>query len=270
MRNSIRISMVLWALCTHLALSGCGGGGGSQPVAQNTGSTSPAPAESARNSYALTEDTYGLQNATFMAATRNDASIVLRAAIATSMTDPDFTTVFRIDITQPTQLSGPGSYAIGGDGAAMPAFPGEILVFNGHQSSLLHTVSGTITFTSCGRNSGDVLAGNFAITVEDGNSAVLPPPAYAIKGNFSFVLDTFGALIPAISPIPVAAAGYYDAKCASCHALGSYDPTAAGAPDLALKGGELPGRFIPDQPGHDAITLSATEIRDLMIFLNAQ
>lgn len=270
MRNSIRIFMVLCAICAHVALSGCGGGGGSEPVAQNTGTISPPPAKSARNSYALTEDSYGLQNATFMSATRSDASIVLRAAIASSMTDPNFTTVFRIDILQPTQVSGPGSYAIGGDGAAMPKFPGEILVFNGHKSSLLNTASGTVTFSSYGKNSGEVIAGNFAITVEDRNSSTLPRPAYAIKVNFSFVLDTFGVLIPVISPVPAAAAGYYDAKCASCHALGSYDPTATGAPDLALKGGEMTARFIADQPGHDAITLSATEIRDLMIFLNAQ
>src|SRR6266567_3266895 len=97
MRNSIRIFMVLGAISAHVVMSGCGGGG-SEPVAQNTGATSPPPAESARNSYALTEDTYGLQNATFMSATRSDASIVLRAAIATSMTAPNFTTVFRIDI----------------------------------------------------------------------------------------------------------------------------------------------------------------------------
>lgn len=269
MRNSFRIFMVLCAICVHVVLSSCGGSG-SGPVAQNSGAISPPPTESARNSYALTEDTYGLQNATFMSATRNDACIVLRAAIATSMTDPNFTTVFRIDIPQPTQVSGPVSYAIGGDRATIPKFPGEFLVFNGHNSSLLNTASGTITFTTYGKNSGEVLAGNFAITVEDQNSAILPRPAYAIKGNFSFVLNTFGALIPAASPVPASAAGYYDAKCASCHALGSFDPTTTGAPDLALKGGEVTARFTAAQPGHEDITLSASEIRDLMIFLNAQ
>jgi hypothetical protein len=269
MKNNIRTFMVLNAIFAHFALSGCGGGG-AEPVAENTLATSPPPAESARNSYALTEDAYGLQNATFMSATRNDASIVLRAAIATSMTDPNFSTVFRIDIPQPTQVSGPVSYAIGGDGATIPKFPGEILVFNGHKSSLLNTASGTITFTSYGKNSGEVLAGNFAITVEDHNSAILPRPAYTIKGNFSFVLNTFGALIPATSPVPAAADGYYNAKCASCHALGSFDLTTIGAPDLALKGGEIAARFTADQPGHDDVTLSASEIRDLMIFLNAQ
>jgi hypothetical protein len=161
---------------------------------------SSSPVESARNSYALTEDTYGLQNATFMSATRSDASIVLRAAIATGMTDPDFTTVFRIDIPQPTQVSGPGSYAIGGDGATIPKFPGEILVFNGHKSSLLNTASGTITFTSYGKNAGEVLAGNFAITVEDQNSDTMPRPAYAIKGNFS--LSSIPPARSLLRPIP--------------------------------------------------------------------
>ena len=78
MRNGFQIFMVLCAICVHVVLSGCGGSG-SGPVAQNSGAISPPPAESAGNSYALTEDTYGLQNVTFMSATRSDASIVLRA-----------------------------------------------------------------------------------------------------------------------------------------------------------------------------------------------
>jgi hypothetical protein len=146
----------------------------------------------------------------------------------------------------------------------------EICFSNGHGSTLLNTVSGTITFTSYGENSGERVAGSFTAVVEDHNSADLPRPAYSVKGNFSFVVNSSGALTPAPVPVPVAAAGYYDAKCAPCHSLGNHDLTfAGGAPDLALMGGEVPGYFAAGEPGHKGITLTAQEIHDLKILLNA-
>jgi hypothetical protein len=275
MKNSGRVLMTLCAIIAHVALSGCGGGGPAPgaPGSSALSSVSPAavnvtPLASVGNSYALTEDGYGLQNATFMAATRSDASLILRAALAGSMTDPEFTTVFRIDIPQPAQLS-VGTYAIGGSAGNIPRFPGEILFFNGHKSTLLNTVSGTISFTAFGTHSGNLIAGNFAVQVADQNSTLLPRPLYAVEGNFSFALDTYGALVPTPSPLPIAAAGYYNTKCASCHALGTYDPTGTGAPDLALKGGEMAAKFTADLPGHANLTLSASELHDLKVFLNA-
>lgn len=277
MRNRKRIALFLGALCVHVMLSGCGGGGSDQG-AQNAGVTTPssslaeagAPAfDNTHNYYSLADDTYGLQNATFLAATRSDSTIVLRAALATGLTDPNFSTVFRIDLLQPAQVSSFGTYAIGSSGANLPAFPGEIIFFNGHKSTLLNTTAGTITFTSYGRNSGDLIAGSFSVQVEDDNFAGVPRPSYLVKGEFSFVLDASGAIVPTPSPVPAAAAGIYDAKCAGCHALGSYDGSANGAPDLALKGGEIAGKFTAGQPGHDGIVLSASEMRDLQILLNA-
>lgn len=264
--------MLLCAISTHLVLSGCGGGGGSG--SPNAGVTTPstppvAVFDSSRNFYSLSEDGYGLQNATFLAATESDVSFVLRAAIATSLTDPNFSTVFRIDVLQPAQISGPGTYAIGGSGANLPAFPGEIIFFNGHKSTLLNTTSGTITFTSYGRNAGDLIAGSFAVQVEDGNSTAVPRPVYSITANFSFVLNTSGAITPIPTPVPVTAAASYDAKCAACHALGGYDTSTNGAPDLALKGGEIAGKFTAGLPGHGNVTLSASEMRDLQVLLNA-
>jgi len=38
---------------------------------------------------------------------------------------------------------------------------------------------------------------------------------------------------------------------------------------LALKGGEIANEFTANLPGHNNITLSATEISDLKILLNA-
>ena len=261
MKNIIGIIMICCALTIQFALSGCGSGGSGG--AQSSGVTPSVPV-TAVNSYSLTED-YGLQKATFMSATNDNGVFAMRAAIANSMTDPNFTDVFRIDILQPSSISRNSTYSIGGNG---PQFSGDILFFNGHKSSLLNTVSGSITFTSYGTNSGDVVAGSFAVQVEDQNSATRP--VYSVKGNFNFVLNTAGVLVPTPSPVPVAASGEYNAKCASCHALGSFDPSSAGgAPDLALKGGEIAGRFTADVPGHNSITLSAIEMNDLKVLLNA-
>ena len=208
-----------------------------------------------------------MQNATFMSATDSNGSFVLRAALASSMTDPNFTTIFRIDILRPSSISGNSTYSIGGNNTSGFQFPGEILFFNGHKSSLLNTVSGSITFTSYGTNSGDVVAGSFAVLVGDQNST--SRPVYSVKGNFSFVLNTSGVLVPTPSPVPAAATAVYDAKCASCHALGGYDSFSAGASDLALKGGRLPGKFTAGVAGHNNITLSAIEMSDLKVLLNA-
>jgi hypothetical protein len=268
--------LIFSVLTANLALSGCGGGGsgGTQDpgvtvhsvVTSDSSTLTPGTAE---NSYSLTEDTYGLQNATFMSAAESSGSIVLRAAIASSMTDPNFTDVFRIDITQ-AMINGPGTYSFGGTDTSAPQFPGDILFLNGHASNLLNTASGTITFTSFGTNSGDVVAGSFAVQVEDQNSSEVPLPVYSIMGNFNFVINTSGVLIPAPSPVPDAAIEEYSAKCASCHTLGSYNPdNLSGAPDLALKGGEIGGKFTAGAAGHEGIALSATEISDLKILLNA-
>lgn len=262
MKNSISIIMILCATTALSILGGCGSGGGGS---QGTVTTTPSNPTVANNTYSLSEDAYGLQKATFMSATNNNGAFVMRAAIADNMTDPDFRTVFRIDIVQPQLINGPGTYAIGSSGS-----PVEILFFNGHQSTLLNTASGTITFTSYGVNPGAVVSGSFEAVVEDQNSDHDPIPTYPVKGSFNFVVNTSGSLVPTPIPVPVAAAGYYNGKCASCHSLGSLDPmSAGGAPDLALEGGEIPDHFTAGQPGHKAITLTAEEINDLKILLNA-
>jgi hypothetical protein len=262
MKQSFRIMMMFCAAASLFALSGCGGGGGGGSQGAVVIDSAPT---AANNSYSLTEDTYGLQNATFMSATKNGDTFIMRAAIADNITDPDFRTVFRIDVVRPQLISGPGTYAIGGEDS-----PVDILFFNGHSSTLLNTVTGTITFTSYGVNSGEMVTGSFAAIVEDHNSGDVQRPTYSVRGNFSFVVNTYGALIPTPVPVPAAAAGYYSAKCNPCHSLGNHDPiSAGGAPDLALKGGEVPDYFSAGEPGHNGITLTAQEIHDLKILLNA-
>lgn len=271
MKNSIRIIMILCAIVTHLALNGCGGGGseesGNAVVTESSDSAvvmessdnamASASSKKAGNSYLLTEDTYGLQNATFMSATNSNGLFVLRAAIASNMTDPNFTTVFRIDILKIRRC---GSYAVG-----VPNAKVGILFFNGHRSTLLNTISGTIKFTSYGAKSGNVVAGSFAVVVQDQNS--ISRPTYPVTGNFRFVVNSSGVLMPTPTPVPAAASGEYNTKCGYCHALGNLDRSSAGgAPDLTLKGGEIDGKFAA---GHNNLTLSPSEMRDLKVLLNA-
>jgi len=283
--KSIRIIMILCVFATHLALNGCGDGGSGETgnatvteSADNAGATESlesagvmessdfagarASSDSAGNSYLLTKDAYGMQHATFMSATNSNGLFVLRAAIADKMTDPNFTSVFRIDILKPQQISGPGSYGIGGHNPKV-----GILFFNGHRSTLLNTVSGNITFTRYGAKSGNVVAGSFAVLIEDQNSN--SRPTYSVKGTFRFVVNSSGVLMPTPSPVPAMASEVYNSKCASCHALGAYDPyNTGGAPDLALKGGEIGDKFAGIS-AHNNITLSASEMSDLKVLLIA-
>lgn len=261
MKNSIRIIMILCALATHLALNGCGGGGsgesGNAVVTESSdNAVASASANKAGNSYLLTEDTYGLQNATFMSATNSNGLFVLRAAIASNMTDPNFTTVFRIDILK---INGPGTYAIG-----VPNAKVEILFFNGHRSTLLNTISGAIKFTSYGAKTGNVVAGSFAVVVQDQSS--ISRPTYPVKGNFRFVVNSSGVLMPTPTPVPAAASEVFNANCASCHTLGIY----GSATDLALKGGEIGSDKYADVPEHKYITLKDPEISYLKILLNSK
>ena len=87
MKYSNRIITIFCAFTALAAFSGCGGGSGG---GQSAGVTVPSTSSEAVSSYELSEDSYGLQNATFMSATNSNGSFVMRAAIADSMTDPGF------------------------------------------------------------------------------------------------------------------------------------------------------------------------------------
>jgi len=263
-RHSIRTALISLALF----FAGCGGGGGgagSAPAAVNSVSSSPA-VQTAASSFTMTSDNYGMENATYLAASNSSLGTVLRAAIASSMTDQNFKTVSRIDI--PAGAAPAGVYSLGAATASTPAFPGSLYFFNGHQSTLLRTVGGTITFTSYGSNSGDRISGSFSAVVEDGGDPSTPKASYTVAANFDFVTDSYGPVLPAPASAALAAAASYDANCASCHSLGSHDPTAASAPDLALKGGTMNGMFTADLPSHQGIRLAASDIKALKVLLN--
>lgn len=252
------------ALFAALFIAGCGGGGGT-PGAVN--GVVPNLTPFAGNAYSVTSDTYGMASPNYLAASSSTLGVVLRSALATSLTDPDFKTVTRIDI--PAGMAAHGSYALGSAAPGTPSFPGAVYFFNGHQSTLLRTVGGTISFSSFGANPGDRVTGSFSALVEDGADSATPKATYTIAASFDFVNETSSAVLPAPAAAS-AAAPSYDAKCASCHALGSYDTTTQGtASDLALKGGKLTAQFGSDLPSHQGVPLAPGELSALKVMLNA-
>jgi hypothetical protein len=165
-----KLLLVFCVLVANFAISGCGGTGTSS--ANDNGNTPEATTDTG-NAYSLSEDSLGLKIANFISATNENGVFTLRVAIANSMTDPNFTDVFRINILQPDQIIAPGTFSIGADGNPSPLC--EILFFNGEQSTRLNT--------------GDLVAGTFAVQVEDDLSSTLPKADYTINGDFSFVVN---------------------------------------------------------------------------------
>ncbi|HJV35337.1 hypothetical protein [Geomonas sp.] len=185
------------AISLPLLLTACGGGGGTQPSGiTTTPSGSPSthsPAVS--SSFAFTADGYGMLHPTFLCASQSSLGLVLRAAIASTLTDPNFQTVIRIDITDACQLVPGGSYSLGGATAGGTPFPGQIYFFNGHPSTLLQSTAGTITFSSIGKNTGDPIAGSFTAVVQDNGSSATPKPTYTIAATFSFSAEGAGPIV---------------------------------------------------------------------------
>ncbi len=265
----MRYATAIITMLLLFLLSGCGGGGGDS--SSSVGAAVPTQqqaAEPVRNSYLLTEDTYGLQNATYLSATLvSDGTVTLRTAIANSMTDPNFLTVFRIDILPSVTVNTGVNYSL--KRGETSTFPGQLYFFNGHSSTLLKTVDGTINFSAFARSNGSTISGSFEALVEDDNFATTPVSTYSIKSNFIYRLDSYGPVLPTPSPVPATATVTYNSKCAECHEPSTVTANKL-APDLALKGGVLNGKFQPNTAGHNSIQLSTTELHDLQILLNAR
>lgn len=249
-----------------LIVAGCGGGGGggNSPVAVDT-----VQPPAAANAFTVTGDSYGMQSATYLSSTKSTLGLVLRAAIATSMTDPDFRTVARIDIPNPAAVSAGTVYALGAGTPGLPAFPGTVYFFNGHPSSLLQTTGGTISFTSYGTGAGQTVAGSFSADILDGSDSAIPKGSYTVSADFSFGTGSSAAVSPAPSPVPAGAAESYSAGCASCHTLGSLDTAAGSGGEVGLKGGKLGAMFPSNGAGHQGIALSAAQVTALKVLLNA-
>lgn len=255
-----------------LLLSACGGGnGGSGPTAINSSTGSPTSSVSAAyNAFNLISDSYGIEDGTYLAATSSSLGLVLRVAVASSMTDPDFRTVARIDTADPAAVGAGTTYALGnaaGAGGAA-AFPGTLFFFNGHSSTLLQTVGGTIAFTSFDRTPGGTIAGSFSALVADDGDSATPKPVYSIAGTFRFTTDGSGPITPATSPVPAGAAALYTSHCADCHSLGELDSSPGTGPELSLKGGRLNTLYAAGSVGHQGVTLTGDDLSALKILLN--
>lgn len=75
--------------------------------------------------------------------------------------------------------------------------------------------------------------------------------------------------VPTPTPTPAPGKAVYDANCAGCHKLGTYD-AAGSAPDLSGKGTAVGGKFpTAGVAGHMGISLSATNLTDIKAFANA-
>jgi len=71
---------------------------------------------------------------------------------------------------------------------------------------------------------------------------------------------------PSPTPTPTTGKALYDADCAGCHRLGSYDTTGS-APDL-YQSTRVDSYYSAGSSGHKGLTLSATDISNLKAFLN--
>jgi hypothetical protein len=187
-RHAIKIAI----LALTLIVAGCGGGGGGNSPAANGVVTTPAQALATANSFTVATDSYGMQSATFLSSTKSSLGIVMLAAIATSMTDPNFKTVSRIDIAPNAAINTSSVYSLGAATANSPAFPGMLYFLNGQTSSLLKTVDGTISFTAFGSNSGDRISGSYRAIIEDGNDTATPKARYTVAASFDYTTDSFG------------------------------------------------------------------------------
>ena len=85
----------------------------------------------------------------------------------------------------------------------------------------------------------------------------------------SFLDAPTATTTPTPAPAPTTGQGTYDANCASCHRLGTYD-TSGSAPNLSGDGSEVDDEYRAGVSGHKGITLSATEISNLKTFLNSK
>jgi hypothetical protein len=253
--------------CSVITCAGCGGGSGAPGSTGAAPSSTTARSDGSGGSFLITSDDYGVENPTYLSATRSGAALILRAAVASSMTDPDYATVFRIDISDPGAVGISGSYSLGPATPAAP-FPGALYLFNGHHSTLLQAVGGTISFDTYGTSPGDSISGSFDLIVLDAGDSAVPSRGYRVAGSFSFISGNYGPILSAPVPVPAGAGNLYLGRCAPCHSLGSFDPSRENGPELGLKGGRLDALYRTGSAGHQGIALAPAEVAALKILLN--
>jgi hypothetical protein len=200
-----------------VSLSGCGAGGASSGVAATaptatsavasasappSGPLYPAPMSAAtpplvqpaagRDYFTVTDDDYGLIRPNFYYSTDNDSFWSIQANVARGVTDSEAVAVYRIDIPKNAGPLPPlnRTFSIE-EGTGQEKFPGEFLVLNGAKSGHKKVERGTITFTPDSTAGGRV-TGSFDVTLTDYDGNMLPAPQYRLKGNFCFVMGSYG------------------------------------------------------------------------------
>lgn len=142
------------------------------------------------NYFVVTSDDYGIRTPNFYYSTNNESFWSVQAAVAENVTDPDFRSVIRIDITKENGVMPDinKSFSIE-DNPQYEKFPGSILVPNGQKSTGRKVERGLISFET--GSSGNV-KGSFDVVLTDYDSATVPAPRHRLEGNFKFVMGTYG------------------------------------------------------------------------------
>ena len=126
--------------------------------------------------------------------TNNNAFWSVQAAIADTVSDPEFKTILRIDIPKsedaPLPNLGGRTFAFE-ESALHDKFPGRVIVFNGKKSVLKKVESGTISFTP-DSSAADHVNGSFDVVLIDYDVPTVPAPRYHLRASFSFQMGTYG------------------------------------------------------------------------------
>lgn len=236
-----------------------------------TASLNAPAAASSSNYLKITRDEYGLLTPNFYYSSDNAYFWSIQASVADSVNDPNYRCIIRIDIPKTEnrviQLAGK-TYSLGDD-TRNEKFPGEFYVFNGHASAHKKIEQGTISFSTASDLSLAV-TGTFDVVVADHDSQLAQKPRYRIAGEFAVAVGSSGPANPLPAEIyPTLGKDAYDGSCASCHALGEYDSSAESAPEMAMRGGELPTVYDAAAAHHQAIALDDGAMTALRVFVNA-
>lgn len=170
-----------------LSFQGCGSSGGPSPL--------DAPYREGEKAHYMeitaTDYTFAAQPNYFYSVD-NQVLWSIQANIASSQTDINSRTVFRIDIFK-SGLSLPllnKAFSIEAEGKH-EKFPGIFAVFDGKLSTAKKVESGTIVF-SPDSVMAEYVSGSFDVTMTDYDSPAAVAPEYFLKGLFSFTMDACG------------------------------------------------------------------------------
>jgi hypothetical protein len=180
-------ALLLCALALLPLACGNGGGGGGTTAGANNNQ-----GKADINYLTVTSDNYGLLTPNFYYSVNNNVLWSIQSSVASSIWDPNFRSVIRIDIektggimpviNKPFSIEDNGQYE---------KFPGTFSVFNGQESVLKKVEQGTIVFTADSNPSG-IVSGVFDVILTDYDASLISPPLYHISGTFHFTMGTYG------------------------------------------------------------------------------